>query len=590
LHALRSHTQQLPRALAAGAGLALLLLAAGAAASARQVHAAPTTTVDTLADGHLDGGATTCVSTAAGGKCTLRAAIELNEANGGGASIVLGQVGTGQIMLTLGQLTIEHDVTITGGGVAKNAVTGDGSHRVFDIFARDINVAMSGFAIIGGRAETAPGAVGGGIRNFGNLTLTGVMVTASVAGFGGGIADFGTLALNAGAIITMNQVHIVTEPNTVTDGGVGAGVAEFGKLVANGALFSANTASDAGGNLAVDFVVNQAGQIIQRGTAAVTNTTLDTGTAIVGGGAWLDIVDSATFTASTFSLNAARVPAGTLNTAAGAAIESECGALTLVNVTLSGNHADNGFGGGIAQECGGIDVARTAATTRSFAHKAAPVTIDEAPAGRTAAAVTPSPTPPPLRATAMLDFVTMAGNTAADGAGSGIANAGENSTITIHDTIVANHSGKGVNCLTIGNVTTTSQGYNLEDANDCGFNKTGDQTGANPQLGALAANGGPTETMALKAGTPPVDTADPNCAGRVTTDQRGITRPQGSRCDIGAFELQVATPATPTPLPSPPVTGHGPSPFGPAFLALVLALLLIPAVGAGLLIARRRSA
>jgi hypothetical protein len=46
----------------------------------------------------------------------------------------------------------------------------------------------------------------------------------------------------------------------------------------------------------------------------------------------------------------------------------------------------------------------------------------------------------------------------------------------------------------------------------------------------------------------------------VKTDQRGVTRPQGQRCDIGAFELQVATPVTPapaapTPLPAPPVTG-----------------------------------
>jgi hypothetical protein len=55
--------------------------------------------------------------------------------------------------------------------------------------------------------------------------------------------------------------------------------------------------------------------------------------------------------------------------------------------------------------------------------------------------------------------------------------------------------------------------------------------------------------MALAPGTPAVDAADPACG--VAVDQRGITRPQGARCDIGAFELQMP----PSPLPQPPSTG-----------------------------------
>ncbi len=55
---------------------------------------------------------------------------------------------------------------------------------------------------------------------------------------------------------------------------------------------------------------------------------------------------------------------------------------------------------------------------------------------------------------------------------------------------------------------------------------------ADPALGALADNGGPTPTLALSAGSPAVD-AGSTCP---TTDQRGL--PRSGACDAGAFELQ----------------------------------------------------
>jgi predicted outer membrane repeat protein len=56
-----------------------------------------------------------------------------------------------------------------------------------------------------------------------------------------------------------------------------------------------------------------------------------------------------------------------------------------------------------------------------------------------------------------------------------------------------------------------------------------------PNLAALANNGGFTQTMALGAGSSAIDAANnPTCA---TTDQRGLTRPQGAACDMGAFEF-----------------------------------------------------
>jgi hypothetical protein len=58
---------------------------------------------------------------------------------------------------------------------------------------------------------------------------------------------------------------------------------------------------------------------------------------------------------------------------------------------------------------------------------------------------------------------------------------------------------------------------------------------ADPQLGTLANNGGPTQTMALQTGSPAVDAAA--CQTAVATDQRGVARPQGAACDIGAYEF-----------------------------------------------------
>jgi hypothetical protein len=56
----------------------------------------------------------------------------------------------------------------------------------------------------------------------------------------------------------------------------------------------------------------------------------------------------------------------------------------------------------------------------------------------------------------------------------------------------------------------------------------------NPLLGPLADNGGFTHTMALGTGSPAIDAGNNStCAA---TDQRGVARPQGSACDLGAYE------------------------------------------------------
>ena len=83
----------------------------------------------------------------------------------------------------------------------------------------------------------------------------------------------------------------------------------------------------------------------------------------------------------------------------------------------------------------------------------------------------------------------------------------------------------------------TSSGHNLASDSTCVLSATGDKSSVDPKLGPLADNGGPTKTHALLPGSPVFDAGSPNCPPPPATDQRGVARPQGQVCDIGAFEL-----------------------------------------------------
>jgi hypothetical protein len=83
------------------------------------------------------------------------------------------------------------------------------------------------------------------------------------------------------------------------------------------------------------------------------------------------------------------------------------------------------------------------------------------------------------------------------------------------------------------NVPLTSSDHNLDQDGSCGTGLT-----ANPKLGPLTANGGPTLTQALLANSPAIDAGDSNVCP--TTDERGVTR--DAMCDIGAYEYVDTTP------------------------------------------------
>jgi parvulin-like peptidyl-prolyl isomerase len=131
--------------------------------------------------------------------------------------------------------------------------------------------------------------------------------------------------------------------------------------------------------------------------------------------------------------------------------------------------------------------------------------------------------------------VSAASCTIARNGGTGI-DAGEGEA-TVQNTAIAYNS-QGCS----GRVTST--GYNLTDDGRCAFAQTGDTTSDDPRLGELASNGGATQTVAPSGGSPVIDAGDPaGCAdpaggSMLTSDQRGVRRPAGGRCDIGAVETQ----------------------------------------------------
>lgn len=159
----------------------------------------------------------------------------------------------------------------------------------------------------------------------------------------------------------------------------------------------------------------------------------------------------------------------------------------------------------------------------------------------------------------VLANVTIAGNSAEGAAGGALVPTGGTDVRVGNSMIAGNRSsvvGASECALTSGGspeATVTSLGYNLSDDPDdsCGLDAPGDLTAA-PGIGPLAANGGPTQTRALLEGSAAIDAGNPNgCLSAygllLATDQRGFSRPSpaGSRCDIGAFELQVETPDVP---------------------------------------------
>ncbi|MFO1464448.1 MAG: choice-of-anchor Q domain-containing protein [bacterium] len=197
---------------------------------------------------------------------------------------------------------------------------------------------------------------------------------------------------------------------------------------------------------------------------------------------------------------------------------------------------------------------------------------------------------------------TIASNTATSGTGGGIYN---NNIVSLSNSILANNSGGAdPDCFNVSGDNLGSGGFNLIKtvSSNCvlsGNTSTNVAPGTDPQLSAPADNGGPfigtptnpvrTLTMALATTSPAIDKGDNDTCE--TTDQRGVSRPQQSACDIGAFEyapiIPIPTPtATPVP-PTPFINGGGCNLGAAPALGGGLFLGLLP-FAAGLVAALRR--
>jgi CSLREA domain-containing protein len=118
--------------------------------------------------------------------------------------------------------------------------------------------------------------------------------------------------------------------------------------------------------------------------------------------------------------------------------------------------------------------------------------------------------------------------TIANNPGDGIA---IHAPIDAVNTIVADNGDH--DCINaVENMSTL--GHNLDSDGTCTFSDPSDLPSTSPKLGPLQDNGGPTPTMALLAGSPAIEAGDDSSCPAV--DQRGVARPQGAHCDIGAFE------------------------------------------------------
>jgi predicted outer membrane repeat protein len=132
---------------------------------------------------------------------------------------------------------------------------------------------------------------------------------------------------------------------------------------------------------------------------------------------------------------------------------------------------------------------------------------------------------------------TVAGNGADMG---GNLNGG--TSVVLQDSILARPTDGG-NC----HATISADHSLIDHTGGCTITGSNNVTGQDPKLGPLNRNGGPTPTMALLVGSPGINagTAD-QCPD---TDQRGVQRPQGTQCDIGAYEApspKITKPTTST--------------------------------------------
>ncbi len=246
------------------------------------------------------------------------------------------------------------------------------------------------------------------------------------------------------------------------------------------------------------------------GTLTVTHSTVfGNSVGDSGGGIWNDrgilIVSD-----STISGNSAWWGGGIAN----------YGTATVTNSTVSDNHGNTLYtsGGGISND-GTLMLANSSISGNSVTANGGGIRND---------------------GTATITNSTFFGNSVTEALqgryGGAIYNSGGLVTVT-NSLFSTNTTAIGSNLTCAGGVNADSS--NMADSGCGGASGAVRKTAAEINLGPLANNGGPTLTHALLPGSVAIDFLAPDGNGNcsLATDQRGVARPQGAGCDVGAYEM-----------------------------------------------------
>jgi hypothetical protein len=461
-----------------------------------------------------------------------------------------------------GTLELDDPTDLVGAGATETDLDGGGAQQVLNIDST-ATVSVSNLAITGGMSDApsactpvlgtpcfgTDGGDGGGIMNLGKLTLSSVTVSGNqtaagsegsyvhehscgncqaVPGLDGGDGGQG------GGIYNGTGATLTIANSTISGNATGAGAAGIEGFSGGGSDAGPGVDGGEGGDGGYGGAIyNETGA-----TLSISGSMISANTTGVGG-----VAGPGSDAAATPSRGGDSGEGG--DGGGGAGIFNN-GALSITGSTLSDNAAGAGgnsstAGSGLGGDpSGGVDQAGDGGSGVAIVNASATTTpiVDSTFSGNAAGAAGSGQSPGnPGEGGAIdnLDFagtdltdVTIADNTASVDAA--ISGPGGRPLIETNSIIAANT-----------NTVAGSESCNSDQIVDGGHNLAYQASGCagvtgDPKLGPLADNGGPTQTMALAAGSAAVDLV-PVSACTVTTDQRGLHRPAGSACDAGAYEV-----------------------------------------------------
>ena len=445
------------------------------------------------------------------------------------ATIVLTQTGANEDAALTGDLDISGTLTIDGPGAQQLTLDGNQFDRVFEIRSGG-RVTLNGLTLQHGN----PGPSDGGgilIDQAGALTVTNASIISNTAAIGGGLVTLGTLRVSdsvvagnfGGGVRNQNGSLILINVNVISNTN-GYGVSNSGGLLTyHTGLVSGNEqgginnfSNSAGAELTDLTIIRNTGSgVANDGVTFATTLILKdsqvlSNTAATGAG-----VTNNGDSAST-SIYRSRI-AYNVATASGGGVWN-WGAMSIISSTIDRNSASNGAG--IRHNKGSLGLTNDTVSFNVATNNGGGLYSDS-------------------ELGALLTNVTLDGNHTNGAPDTGGNLYLDGSNVALKNTIVSN-SGAAGNCGFNSPASVNSGGYNLDSGTTCGLKSTGDITSTDPLLGAWQNNGGSTPTQALLPGSPAIDHGTNN--GCPATDQRGLHRPQGASCDIGAYESSDTAP------------------------------------------------